>query len=101
MIVRRRNASSVIPEGQAKLGSDCRHGLHRYGQREYRHQKQTRLNHVVPPDSKNVLCRHLVMAKYHITVATREYPENKLSESFTQRYSRRGAASCQEIYREQ
>lgn len=88
MIVRQRNASFVTPEGQAKLGSDCRHGLHRYGQREYRHQKQTRLNHAMPPDSKNVLCRYLVMAKYHTRVVTR-------------RVSGKQTASCKEIYREQ
>jgi hypothetical protein len=69
MIVRQRNASFVIPEGQAKLSGDCRHGLHRYSQREYRHQKQTRLNHAVPPDSKNVLGCRVVMAKYHRTAA--------------------------------
>ena len=68
MTVRRRSTSLMTPEGQAKLSGDCRHTLHWYRQREYRHEKQTHLNHAAPPDSKNVLCRRLVLAKYHITV---------------------------------
>lgn len=65
VIVRRRAAGFVTAEGDAKLGSDRGHGVRGYGQREDRHQKQTRSSQALPPDSKNVLGCRLALSEYH------------------------------------
>jgi len=65
IVVCRRSADFVISEDRAKLSGDCEHDLRRHDHREYRHQKQTRPSHAVPPDSKNVLGCRPVLAKYH------------------------------------